>query len=151
MSCSVELKLLDCRWGHAWALPNYATDGAAGFDLRVMSDIQLNPGEFMRVTTGLAIHLKDPGLAMIVVPRSGLGARGLVIGNLVGVIDSDYQGEIFLPLWNRTDSDRFSLDSGDRVAQALIVPVLRPVFQVVEEFSTTTKRGSGGFCSTGVL
>jgi dUTP pyrophosphatase len=144
-----ELKILDPRWGAVWPLPGPATEGAAAFDLRVTKSLVLPPGAWERFPTGLAIHLGDRNLALLAVPRSGLGTSGLVMGNLVAVIDSDYQGEIFLCLWNRTEDEVFRITAGDRVAQALIVPVIRPEFKVVEEFSTQTARGEGGCGHTG--
>lgn len=132
-------------------LPKYATPGSAGLDLRAVltsKNTALYPGRSLTVRTGLAISINDPGLAMLIIPRSGFGMRGLVIANLIGLVDSDYQGEIIMKLWNRGD-DVISINNGDRVAQALFVRVEQPLLQMVDGFSTTTARGESGFGSTG--
>lgn len=144
----IDVKLLDERLRtHP---PAYATEGAAGLDLRAClpAPITLHPGETTLVPSGLAIHLADPGLAAMVLPRSGLGHKhGIVLGNLVGLIDSDYQGEIFVSLWNR-GHEVFLLNPLDRIAQLVVVPVLQVAFNVVEQFAES-QRGDGGFGSTG--
>ena len=131
-------------------LPQYATAGAAGLDLRacLAAPLTLNPGDSQLVPSGIAIHIGDPGYAAIVLPRSGLGAKhGIVLGNLVGLIDSDYQGQVFVSVWNRSQM-AFTIQPMDRVAQLVIVPVRQVEFNVVEEFETSN-RGAGGFGSTG--
>ena len=131
-------------------LPQYATAGAAGFDLRACLDapLVLKPGDSQLVPSGIAIHLGDSGYAAVVLPRSGLGAKhGIVLGNLVGLIDSDYQGQVFVSVWNRSQAV-FTIQPMDRVAQLLVVPVQQVEFNVVEEFETSS-RGAGGFGSTG--
>ena len=146
----LEIRLLDSRLGGEFALPAYATDGSAGLDLRacIEQPLDLLPGQTELVSSGIAIHLADPGFAALVVPRSGLGSRhGVVLGNLVGVIDSDYQGALLMPLWNRSAST-YRINPGERVAQLLIVPVVRAQFRVVDQFSPSG-RGAGGFGSTG--
>jgi dUTP pyrophosphatase len=144
----VGLRLLDPRLKDS--PPRYATPGAAGLDLRACIDapMTIRPGEAHLVPTGMAIHLKDPGFAALILPRSGLGHKhGIVLGNLVGLIDSDYQGEIMVSAWNRGRED-FTLDPLDRLAQLVIVPVLQAAFDVVDEFAASA-RGGGGFGSTG--
>ena len=131
-------------------LPGYATPGAAGLDLRACLEapLVLQPGDSQLVPSGIAIHLGDPGLAAIVLPRSGLGARhGIVLGNLVGLIDSDYQGQIFVSVWNRSGK-AFTIEPLERIAQLVVVPVVQVAFEVVEEFAASA-RGAGGFGSTG--
>jgi len=131
-------------------MPRYATAGAAGLDLRACLDapLELRPGDSRLVHTGMAIHLGDPGLAAVVLPRSGLGARhGIVLGNLVGLIDSDYQGEVMVSMWNRGAS-AFTIQPLERIAQLVVVPVVQVELAVVEEFAAST-RGAGGFGSTG--
>ncbi|MCB1964551.1 MAG: dUTP diphosphatase [Candidatus Accumulibacter sp.] len=145
---AVDIKLLDPRLRDN--PPHYASAGSAGLDLRacVAAPLQIAPGETVLVPTGLAIHLADPGLAAMILPRSGLGHKhGIVLGNLVGLIDSDYQGELMVSTWNR-GSEPFTLQPLDRLAQLVVVPVLRMAFNVVEDFSAST-RGEGGFGSTG--
>lgn len=147
----VQFRVLDPRLGRDWPLPEYATAGAAGLDLRacVEGPLLLQPGVTQRVSSGLAIYLADPGWVGLVVPRSGLGSRhGIVLGNLVGVIDSDYQGPLEIPLWNRGEH-AYEVQPGDRIAQLLIVPVAQARFLQVTEFATSS-RGAGGFGSTGV-
>ncbi|HEY5293388.1 MAG TPA: dUTP diphosphatase [Burkholderiales bacterium] len=144
----LDVKILDPRLKDN--LPQYATAGAAGLDLRACIDqpIELKPGATELIPSGMAIHLTDPGLAAIVLPRSGLGHKhGIVLGNLVGLIDSDYQGQIFVSLWNRGGS-AFTLNPMERIAQLVVVPVLQVRLNVVEDFSAS-ERGAGGFGSTG--
>ena len=144
----LEVRILDPRIRDS--LPHYATPGAAGLDLRACLDapLVLQPGDSQLVSAGIAIHLGDPGLAAIVLPRSGLGARhGIVLGNLVGLIDSDYQGQIFISVWNRGKA-AFTIEPLERIAQLLVVPVVQVQFEVVEEFAASV-RGAGGFGSTG--
>jgi dUTP pyrophosphatase len=145
---TIEIRILDARISDA--LPQYATPGAAGLDLRACIDapITLVPGDTQLVPSGIAIHLEDPGLAAMVLPRSGLGHKhGIVLGNLVGLIDSDYQGQIFVSVWNR-GSTAFTLNPMERIAQLIVVPVLQVGFSVVDEFDAS-HRGHGGFGSTG--
>ena len=147
---NVQLRTLDPRLGREIPLPEYATDGSAGLDLRACIDepITVGPGETRLVATGIAIHIADPGYAAVILPRSGLGHRhGIVLGNLVGLIDSDYQGEVGISCWNR-GSEPYVVEPGDRIAQLVVVPVARARFELVEEF-TETKRGAGGFGHTG--
>jgi len=144
----LEVKVLDERI--RGMLPHYATAGAAGLDLRacVAAPLTLAPGDSQLVRSGIAIHLGDPGYAAIVLPRSGLGSKhGIVLGNLVGLIDSDYQGEVLVSVWNRGKS-AFTIQPLDRIAQLVVVPVLQVEFEVVEEFAASA-RGAGGFGSTG--
>jgi dUTP pyrophosphatase len=144
----IDVKILDTRLKEN--PPHYATPGAAGLDLRACIDaaIKLHPGETHMVPTGIAIHLADPGLAAMILPRSGLGHKhGIVLGNLVGLIDSDYQGEIFISVWNR-GKETYTLNPMDRIAQLVVVPVLQVAFDVVDEFPASD-RGAGGFGSTG--
>lgn len=144
----VDLKILDPRLGSQ--LPHYATPGSAGLDLRACLDapLTLNPGETRLIPTGLAIHLADPGYAALILPRSGLGHKhGVVLGNLVGLIDSDYQGELMVSLWNR-GQEPFTVQPLERIAQMVIVPVVQAKFRLVQEFEQS-QRGAGGFGSTG--
>lgn len=144
----IDVKILDSRLKDS--APHYATPGAAGLDLRacIEGPLTLQPGETHLVPAGLAIHLADPGLAALILPRSGLGHKhGIVLGNLVGLIDSDYQGQIFVSTWNR-GSEPFTLQPLDRLAQLVVVPVLQVAFDVVDEFPES-ERGAGGFGSTG--
>ena len=145
---TLDVKILDPRLRDA--LPQYSTAGAAGFDLRacIHSPVTLAPGAAELVPSGIAIHLSDPGLAAIVLPRSGLGHKhGIVLGNLVGLIDSDYQGQVMVSVWNRSGA-AFTITPMDRIAQLLVVPVVQVKLNVVEEFSAS-ERGAGGFGSTG--
>ena len=145
---SIDLKILDPRMRDY--LPAYATDGSAGLDLRacITEALTLEPGQTVLVPTGLAIHIGDPGYAAMILPRSGLGHKnGIVLGNLVGLIDSDYQGQLMVSTWNRGQT-AFTLQPLDRLAQLVVVPVLQVAFNVVEEFETSD-RGAGGFGSTG--
>ena len=147
---SVELKILNPRIGTDLPLPKRATSGSAGLDLRACIDqaIDLPPGATELIPTGIAIHLADPGLAAVIVPRSGLGHRhGIVLGNLVGLIDSDYQGELLISCWNRGQKP-FRIEPGERIAQLVVVPVVQVEFEVVESFEQS-RRGAGGFGHTG--
>jgi dUTP pyrophosphatase len=147
---SIDLKILDQRLRDERYAPQYATPGSAGIDLRACIEmaIKIDPGETILVPTGIAIHLSDPGLAAMILPRSGLGHKhGIGLGNLVGLIDSDYQGEIFVSTWNR-GHDSFTLNPLDRLAQLVVVPVMQVEFNVVDDFSAS-ERGAGGFGSTG--
>jgi len=144
----IDVKILDARLKKN--LPQYATAGAAGLDLRacIAQPVELKPGATELIPTGIAIHLTNPGLAAMVLPRSGLGHKhGIVLGNLVGLIDSDYQGQIFVSLWNRGGS-AFTLNPMERIAQLVVVPVLQVKLRVVDDFSVS-ERGAGGFGSTG--
>ncbi|CAM2194214.1 dUTP diphosphatase [Paraburkholderia sp. A1RI_3L] len=144
----LDLKILDARMRDQ--LPQYATPGSAGLDLRACLDkpLSLEPGQTALVPTGLAIHLADPGYAALILPRSGLGHKhGIVLGNLVGLIDSDYQGELMISTWNRGHTT-FTLNPMERLAQLVIVPVVQAQFNIVDEFETS-ERGAGGFGSTG--
>ena len=146
----VELKILDPRVGDTMPLPEHATAGSAGCDLRACIDEPLNlaPGQTELIPTGMAIHLADPGLAAMILPRSGLGHKhGIVLGNLVGLIDSDYQGQLFVSCWNRGNTE-FRIEPGDRIAQLVVVPVVQVDFDVVSEFAAS-ERGAGGFGHTG--
>ncbi len=148
MSLQVELKILDARIKEA--MPAYATSGSAGLDLRACTDaaITIEPGETTLIPTGMAIHLADPGYAAMILPRSGLGHKhGIVLGNLVGLIDSDYQGQLFVSCWNRSQT-AFVMNPMERMAQLVIVPVVQANFKLVDEFDASD-RGEGGFGSTG--
>lgn len=147
---TVKVKVLDPRIGREFPLPAYATEGSAGMDLRACLDapLVLAPGQAELVSTGIAIHLADPGLAAVLLPRSGLGHKhGVVLGNLVGLIDSDYQGPLMVSLWNR-GREPFTVEPGERIAQMIVVPVVHARFEVVESFDEST-RGAGGFGHTG--
>ena len=146
----IQLKILDPRIGNEFPLPHYATDGSAGMDMRACLDepLELAPGDTRLIPTGLAIHVADTGLAAVLLPRSGLGHKhGIVLGNLVGLIDSDYQGQVFVSCWNRGEKT-FIVEPGERIAQMVIVPVVRAEFEIVEDFDTS-ERGAGGFGHTG--
>ncbi len=146
----IQLRILDPRLGKDFQLPDYATAGSAGVDLRACVDAPLTilPGQTVLVPTGMAIHIGDPGLAAVILPRSGLGHKnGIVLGNLVGLIDSDYQGQLMVSCWNRGGA-AFELEPGARLAQMVFVPVVQVAFEVVEEFHAT-ERGAGGFGHTG--
>lgn len=146
----LQLKILDTRLGESFPLPDYATEGSAGMDLRAMLDspCDLGPGETLLIPTGIAIHIADSSLAAVILPRSGLGHKhGIVLGNLVGLIDSDYQGQLFVSCWNRGTSV-FRVEVGERIAQLVLVPVVRAVFEQVDEFDSST-RGAGGFGHSG--
>lgn len=146
----LQVKILDERVGRDIPLPSYSTGGSAGMDLRACLDasVTLAPGDTTLIPTGLAIYIEDPGFAALILPRSGLGHRhGIVLGNLVGLIDSDYQGELMIPTWNRGQTT-FTIDPGDRIAQLVVVPVQQPAFNIVENF-VSTERGANGFGSSG--
>jgi dUTP pyrophosphatase len=146
----LQLKILDNRLGDAFPLPDYATEGSAGMDLRAMLDapLELAPGETELIPTGIAIHIADPALAAVILPRSGLGHKhGIVLGNLVGLIDSDYQGQLYVSCWNRGSSG-FRIEIGERIAQLVLIPVVRAVFEKVDEFNDSD-RGAGGFGHSG--
>ena len=146
----VQVKVLDQRLGQEWPLPTYATSGSAGLDLRACLDeaIQIEPGQTVLVKTGMAIYIEDPSYAGLILPRSGLGHKhGIVLGNLVGLIDSDYQGELMVSVWNRSQTT-FNLEPGERLAQYVLVPVLQAEFDLVDDFKAT-ERGAGGFGHTG--
>jgi deoxyuridine 5'-triphosphate nucleotidohydrolase len=146
----VQLKILDGRVGTEFPLPAYATDGAAGMDLRACLDkpLALAPGATALIPSGIAIHVEDRGLAAVLLPRSGLGHKhGIVLGNLVGLIDSDYQGQVYVSCWNR-GQESFTVQPGERIAQLVFVPVVRADFEVVDDFSPS-QRGAGGFGSSG--
>ncbi len=146
----IQLKVLDPRLGGEFPLPEYATPGSAGVDLCacIHETLSLKPGQTELIPTGIAIHMKDPGMAATLLPRSGLGHKhGVVLGNLVGLIDSDYQGQIFVSCWNRGDKT-FAIEPGLRLAQMVFVPVIQADFEIVEEFSAS-QRGAGGFGHTG--
>lgn len=150
MKTPIELKILDSRIGSEFPLPAYATLGSAGMDLRAMIDTTMTiaPGETQLIPTGIAIHVADPGLAAVILPRSGLGHKhGIVLGNLVGLIDSDYQGPLMVSCWNRGDTP-FTLEMGDRLAQLVFVPVVQAQFKLVDEFDSSD-RGEGGFGHSG--
>ena len=147
---SIELKILDPRIGESIPLPHYATDGSAGLDLRACIDalLTIEPGQTELVPTGLAIHIADSGLAAVLLPRSGLGHKhGLVLGNLTGLIDSDYQGQVYISCWNR-GSKSYAIRPGERIAQMVFIPVEQVEFRVVDEFDDS-ERGAGGFGHSG--
>lgn len=147
---SLQVKILNPKIGSEIPMPAYSTDGSAGMDLRacIDGDLTLTPGQTSLIPTGIAIYIGDPGYAAVILPRSGLGHKhGIVLGNLVGLIDSDYQGELMISCWNR-GNDQFTIQSGDRIAQLVLVPVLQTEFEVVEEF-VHSNRGAGGFGSSG--
>lgn len=147
---TIEYKILDARIGTEFPLPAYATTGSAGMDLRACLDesITLNPGDTTLIPTGLAIHIGDPSLAAVILPRSGLGHKhGIVLGNLVGLIDSDYQGQLLISCWNR-GNDSFIINPGERIAQLVFVPVVQVALQQVDDFDQS-QRGEGGFGHSG--
>lgn len=147
---ALQARILDPRLGQQWPLPTYATDGSAGLDLRAMLEapLLLEPGQTSLLPTGLAIYIADPGLAAMILPRSGLGHKhGIVLGNLVGLIDSDYQGELKVSCWNRSQQ-AFTIEPGERIAQLVLVPVLQASLEIVSEFDNS-QRGTGGFGHTG--
>ena len=147
---TVDVRVLDSRLETDWGLPDYATDGAAGVDLRACLDAEtpLEPGQTLLIPTGIAIHMGDPGLAATILPRSGLGHKhGIVLGNLVGLIDSDYQGQVFVSCWNR-GGEAYTIQPGERIAQLVFVPVVRPTLRVVDAFEGS-QRGEGGFGHSG--
>ncbi|MDW3095966.1 MAG: dUTP diphosphatase [Gammaproteobacteria bacterium] len=146
----IKLKVLDKRIGTEFPTPNYATNGSAGLDLQacVEQSMTVAPGETHLIPTGISIFIDDPSLAAVILPRSGLGHKhGIVLGNLVGLIDSDYQGPLMVSLWNRGNK-QFNIEPGDRIAQLVFLPVVQANFEIVEEF-TETERGEGGFGHTG--
>ena len=146
----IEYKIIDPRIGNEFPLPTYATSGSAGMDLRACLDaaLTLNPGETQLIPTGLAIHIGDPSLAAVILPRSGLGHKhGVVLGNLVGLIDSDYQGQLMVSVWNR-GQQAFTIEPGERIAQMVFVPVVQAEFNLVEDFDQS-ERGTGGFGHSG--
>lgn len=150
MHCKIKLRILDPRIGREFPLPQYATGGSAGMDLRACLEgpLMLEPGSAELIPTGISLWVEDPGLAALLLPRSGLGHKnGIVLGNLVGLIDSDYQGPLMVSCWNRGTAP-FTIQPGDRIAQMVIVPVVQAEFEVVEDF-TATRRGTGGFGSSG--
>ena len=149
--CVIALRLLDARYGRDWPLPDYATVASAGLDLRAGIDapLTLAPRATELVPTGLSIHIADPGLCAVILPRSGLGHKhGIVLGNGTGLIDADYQGPLMVSIWNRGDA-AFTIEPGDRIAQLVVLPVVRARFEVVESFQASA-RGDGGFGHTGV-
>lgn len=151
MKKNIQLKILDPRIGNEFEAPAYATDGSAGMDLRACIDASttLHPGETILIPTGISIYVADPSLAAVLLPRSGLGHKhGIVLGNLTGLIDSDYQGPLMVSLWNRGNAE-FTIEPGDRIAQMVFVPIVQAEFELVEEF-TESERASGGFGHTGV-
>jgi dUTP pyrophosphatase len=146
----LKVRILDARVGQDFPLPAYATEGSAGMDLRACIDqaVVLSPGQTQLIATGLAIHIDDPGLAAMILPRSGLGHKhGIVLGNLVGLIDSDYQGQLMVSMWNRGQSP-FTIEPGERIAQLVVVPVVQVQLEVVEDFAGSA-RGAGGFGHSG--
>jgi dUTP pyrophosphatase len=146
----IQLKILDPRIGVEFPLPQYATAGSAGMDLRACMDqaLIIAPGETHLIPTGVAIHIKDPGLAAVLLPRSGLGHKhGIVLGNLVGLIDSDYQGQLLVSCWNRS-REVFTIEIGERIAQLVLIPVVRASFRIVDEFDASP-RGAAGFGHSG--
>lgn len=150
MKQSIELKILDPRIGTEYPLPEYATPGSAGLDLRAILDapLTLAPGQTVLIPTGIAIHIGDANLCATILPRSGMGHKhGIVLGNLVGLIDSDYQGQLMVSTWNRSQAD-FTIQPGDRIAQLVFMPVVQAQFTVVEEFNAS-ERGEGGFGHSG--
>jgi dUTP pyrophosphatase len=147
---ALQVRILDARIGSEWPLPAYATGGSAGLDLRAVIDapLLLEPGKAELIPTGLSIHLADPGLAAVILPRSGLGHKhGVVLGNLVGLIDSDYQGPLMVSCWNR-GAQAYTVQPGERIAQLVVVPVVQVALEVVREFGAS-ERGAGGFGHTG--
>jgi len=151
MAHTLQMKVLDPRWGKEWPLPAYATEGSAALDLRAAIDepLLLAPGDAALVPSGLSIHIADPGLCALVLPRSGLGHRhGIIMGNGTGLIDADYQGPLLISTWNR-GTEAFTIVPGDRIAQLLLLPIQRATLQVVDTFEQSA-RGAGGFGHTGV-
>ena len=147
---ALQARILDPRLGQQWPLPSYATEGSAGLDLRAMLEapLILEPGQTSLLPTGLAIHIADPGLAAMILPRSGLGHKhGIVLGNMVGLIDSDYQGQLMVSCWNRSQQP-FTIEPGERIAQLVLVPVVQANLEIVSEFADS-QRGAGGFGHTG--
>lgn len=150
MKKTMQCKILDERLGKEFPMPEYGTEGSAGLDMRAMLDepLVLQPGEVQLISTGLSIYIEDPALAGMLLPRSGMGHKhGIVLGNLVGLIDSDYQGPLMISCWNRSDKP-FTIEPGERIAQYVLVPVVQAELDIVQEFEAT-ERGEGGFGSTG--
>jgi dUTP pyrophosphatase len=150
MPKNIQLKILDRRIGTEFPMPEYATPGSAGLDLRACIDnlLIINPKQVELIPTGIAIHIADQDKAAVIIPRSGLGHKhGLVLGNLIGLIDSDYQGQIMISCWNRSNKT-FTINPGDRIAQLIVVPILRAKFDIVDEFEQSD-RGAGGFGHSG--
>ena len=148
---NIKIKILNSKIGKEIPLPEYKTSGSAGMDVRACleDDIILKPGKTEMIKLGFAMHIQDPNVAALIIPRSGLGSKhGIVLGNLVGLIDSDYQGELMVPAWNRSEDD-FKISAGDRIAQMVIAPVIQANFELVDEFEKT-ERGEKGFGSSGV-
>ena len=146
----IDVKILDNRIGEQFPLPSYATAGSAGLDLRALMDecVEIQPGETKLIPTGLSIYIADPNLAAVILPRSGLGHKhGIVLGNLVGLIDSDYQGPLMVSMWNR-GSAPFHIEIGDRIAQLVFLPIVQAEFNIVQDFERT-ERGEGGFGHSG--
>ena len=150
---SVDIKILDTRINQQWPLPQYATQGSAGLDLRAMfkeHDIYIEPNQTILIPTGIAIHIKDPNVAATILPRSGLGHKaGIVLGNLVGLIDSDYQGELMISAWNR-GINTYQIMQGDRIAQLVFIPIIKPTFNIVDTFDDHTNRNQQGFGHSGL-
>ncbi len=147
---TIQLKILDARIGTTFPLPRYETQDSAGLDLRACSDstLTISPGETILIPTGISIYIGDPNLAAVILPRSGLGHKhGIVLGNLVGLIDADYQGPLMISCWNR-GKDAYTIEPGDRIAQLVFLPIVRTTFEIVDQFSETS-RGTGGFGSSG--
>lgn len=147
---SFQIKIIDPRLGNEIPLPEYATTGSAGMDLRACVDntLTIKPGETVLIPTGFAMHIEDPGLAAVILPRSGLGHKhGIVLGNLVGLIDSDYQGQVFVSCWNRSDKT-YSVEVGARIAQLVFLPIVEAKWEIVNQFEASD-RGAGGFGHTG--
>ena len=146
----IDVKILDSRIGNEFPLPTYATEGSAGLDLRALLEegIEIQPGETKLIPTGLSIYIADPNLAAVILPRSGLGHKhGIVLGNLVGLIDSDYQGQLMVSVWNRGNTS-FTIQPGERIAQLVFMPVVQASFNIVDAFDSS-ERGEGGFGSSG--
>ena len=146
----VQIKILDPRLGTEFSLPDYETTGSAGMDLRACLDeaVTISPGETLLIPTGFAMHMEDSGMAAVILPRSGLGHKhGIVLGNLVGLIDSDYQGQVYVSCWNRSDSE-FAVEPGARIAQMVFLPVVQARWELVNDFDSSD-RGGGGFGHTG--
>jgi dUTP pyrophosphatase len=151
MDLTVEIKKVSSLVGNQIPWPQYATDGSAGLDLRACLDeaLTLLPGQTQIVPSGIAISIGSPSYMAVVLPRSGLGNEGVILANTVGVIDSDYQGEIKISIWNRTDDKTFVIEPGQRICQLIFVPIQKVAFKPVDDFTTATKRGTGGFGHTG--
>lgn len=148
---NINIKTMNPLMGRKFQLPSFATTGAAALDLIACTTkpIRLDPGQQEMIGSGIAIDIRDPSFAAVILPRSGLGSRGLILGNTVGLIDSDYQGELKMVLWNRSIGETFVIEPGDRIAQLVFIPVARPNLILVDEFVSASTRGTGGFGSTG--